>query len=257
MGALAMDSKKLDINHFRSITEAIAAALPGDTIELGDGHYWINDPLISVDIPLRIIGDEHDPSHVVIETCGTINWKGKKGFIEGCMFRRPKMSSSESGSLRQLLCIEQNAKIDIVHCVFDNDGSNSTACILGSGFKGRWEDVTVKSAGCDGSGIELIGDSKLLLVQCQILKNNGNGVLCKDNSIVKMVQCTVERNQGAGVLLMGSSSGQLIRNNFVSNAGGAVIANNDLSVFVEENSFVDEKQAMDEDSEMIPKSMDL
>jgi hypothetical protein len=36
------------------------------TIELGDGHYWINEPNLVIDFPLRIIGDEKNPSHVVI-----------------------------------------------------------------------------------------------------------------------------------------------------------------------------------------------
>jgi len=46
-------------------------------IELGDGHYWLNDPKICVKHPIRIIGDEKDPSHVVVEFSGNIEWKAK------------------------------------------------------------------------------------------------------------------------------------------------------------------------------------
>lgn len=98
MGALTMDITKMAPYHYRTISEALAESLPGDTIgkfisfvtskfahaesreneskiipfssiELGDGHYWINDPNLVIDFPLRIIGDEKDPSHVVVGKC--------------------------------------------------------------------------------------------------------------------------------------------------------------------------------------------
>ena len=95
MGALAMDRNKMERYHYRTISEALVEALPGDTIELGDGHYWINDPEVHVDVPLRIIGDEKDPNHVVVELSGTVIWKAIGGLIEGVTFRRPKISSTD------------------------------------------------------------------------------------------------------------------------------------------------------------------
>jgi hypothetical protein len=53
-----------------SIEDAISAAHPGDTIELGNGHYWVKD--LSIDFPLRFVGDENELSHVVIELSGSI-----------------------------------------------------------------------------------------------------------------------------------------------------------------------------------------
>lgn len=52
MGALNMDSKNLDQWHYNSIDDAVKEAVPGDTIELGDGHYWI---------PLTAISEEIKP----------------------------------------------------------------------------------------------------------------------------------------------------------------------------------------------------
>merc|ERR1712066_516193 len=63
-GSMTMDRKKMECNHYRNIPEALSCCLPGDTIELGDGHYWINEEELVINFPLRIIGDEKDSSHV-------------------------------------------------------------------------------------------------------------------------------------------------------------------------------------------------
>mmetsp|Transcript_2774 Transcript_2774/g.5185 ORF Transcript_2774/g.5185 Transcript_2774/m.5185 type:complete len:2007 (-) Transcript_2774:2717-8737(-) len=137
MGALTMDRQKMPPNHYRTITEALEQSLPGDTIELGDGHYWVNEPELVVTIPIRIIGDEKDPSHVVIEISGTIIWKGSAGFIEGITFRRPRIG--ESGGEMDIFSIERGSKVSIVRSVFagrvkpsinDYDKNHSFCCGL-------------------------------------------------------------------------------------------------------------------------------
>jgi len=123
MGALAMNPTKMDQNHFRTFEEALSKALPGDTIELGDGHYWLNSPEITIDIPLRIVGDEKDPSHVILELCGTITWKGSIGWIEGVTLRRPKIAAQLEED-QKLLDLKANCKLHMENCVIDGYSMN-------------------------------------------------------------------------------------------------------------------------------------
>jgi superfamily II DNA/RNA helicase len=146
MGAYTTEDRKMEPNHYRTISEAISFSLPGDTIELGDGHYWLNEDL-SVDIPLRLIGDESNPSNVIIEMSGTLKWRAKGGWFEGVTFRRPKISSGEP-TTSELLLIEKEGRLDVVHSVFNNESCRgSVITVTESGSKGRWENVIVKSGG--------------------------------------------------------------------------------------------------------------
>jgi hypothetical protein len=144
MGAYTTEDRKMEPNHYRTISEAISLSLPGDTIELGDGHYWVNEDL-SVDIPIRLIGDENNPSNVIIEMSGTLKWRAKGGWFEGVTFRRPKISSG-APTTSELLLIEKEGRLDVVHSVFNNESCRgSVITVTESGSKGHWENVIVKS----------------------------------------------------------------------------------------------------------------
>ncbi len=76
-GALTMEKSKLDHYHYVSFEDAISAAHPGDTIELGNGHYWVKD--LPINFSLQFVGNKNEPSHVVIELSGSICWLGSGG----------------------------------------------------------------------------------------------------------------------------------------------------------------------------------
>jgi superfamily II DNA/RNA helicase len=141
-------------NHFNTIADALAVALPGDTIELSDGHYWVTEPGLLFDKPVKVIGDDNNASNVVIEMSGTLEWAAKGGWMEGVTFRRPKISTGAPVSY-SILKMTGKAKIDIFHCVFDNGGSTgSTIALSGSGAKGSWNDIVVRNGGTNGIEIE-------------------------------------------------------------------------------------------------------
>jgi hypothetical protein len=122
-------------------------------IELGDGHYWINDPGLMVDIPIKFVGDEEDPSHVVLELSGEISWKAAGGWMEGITVRRPKMISGASPK-NDLLRIESGGRLDVYHCVFDNRGSvGNCVSMTGTGSGGHWVKATLQGASRDCSGL--------------------------------------------------------------------------------------------------------
>ncbi len=101
--------------------------------ELGDGHYWVLEPGLNVTFPLRFIGDEHDPSHVIIELSGTVEWSAKGGWMEGITFRRPRMSAD-----------------------LDNEGSQGpVAIVTGEKSGGMWSSMQIKgSEASDGAIVE-------------------------------------------------------------------------------------------------------
>jgi len=203
MGALNMDIKHLDRWHYKSIDDAVNEAVPGDTIELGDGHYWIHSPGICVDFPLRIIGDESNPSHVVLELSGSIVWKGCGGWIEGVTIRRPKMASGSSSGC-ELLRLEGRGRIDMTNCVLDNDGGDGNGTIIkGDGLKGRWNDVLVK--GAPECGVLIQDKSVILMEKCQFLDNGKNGIGCYGSSVTQLVDCDIRGNKAWGISLQNLS----------------------------------------------------
>lgn len=119
--------------------------------ELGDGHYWLNEPGLSIDFPLKLVGDENNASNVVIEMSGKITWSSKAGWIEGITFRRPKISSGH-GSKEEILRIEKGGRVHIVHSIIDNAGSSSTSSVIlhGNQSAGLWEDVLVSGGSSEG-----------------------------------------------------------------------------------------------------------
>ena len=110
--------------------------------ELGDGHYWANEDLV-VDKPLSFVGDEHNPSNVVIEMGGSFIWKALGGFCEGITFRRPKLSSGDHLQ-KEILRLEPGSRIHIIESVLDNEGSNGDV-VLSKGGKGTWRNVVVRN----------------------------------------------------------------------------------------------------------------
>jgi len=203
-------------NLFLNLKDALAAALPGDTIELGDGHYWLNESVVEIDKPVRIIGDEHDPSHVILEMHGTIVWKAKYGFMEGCTLRRVGNNSSKC-SKNELLRIEDDGRINMIHCVLDNEGSDGSVCVLRNGSsKGLWQDVTIKSAGRMGHGISLQDRSKLSLFKCQVSNNKGKSAIsCEDSVILYVQDCNFNNNNGHDMHFKDTSIGQVLNSTFV------------------------------------------
>ena len=179
MGALVMDEKKLLRNHFRTIADAVKVAFPGDTIELGDGHYWINDPGLEINVPIRFLGDEDDPSHVILELSGEIVWKANGGWMEGMTIHRPKLVTGAT-SANEVLRIEKG-RIDMWHCVFDNGGSiGNCVSVAGSGAGGNWERVSIHGGSEEGSGIFLGQSTCLELIDVSVSFLTTSFISCSD-----------------------------------------------------------------------------
>ena len=193
MGALAMDEKKLGKNHFCTIADAMAVAVPGDTIELGDGHYWIQDGLI-VNIPVKIVGDEFDPSHVVIELSGEISWNSNGGWMEGVTIRRPRIVTGLA-TTNDILRIQSGGRLNLFHCIFDNQGSlGNVVSMVGSNSGGRWKKASIVGGSTNKSGLLLDEKACAELTDSAVCDNSGVGIKCRGGSVISLDNCRIERN---------------------------------------------------------------
>jgi hypothetical protein len=68
-------------------------------------------------MPLKIIGDEKDPSHVVIELSGRVNWEGSTGFLEGITFRRPR--NNDDCDEKAMLQLESGNSLSMTHVTLE------------------------------------------------------------------------------------------------------------------------------------------
>lgn len=225
MGALAnKDPSKRHYNHFANIEDALVTALPGDTIELGDGHYWVNGPGIVIDKPLRFVGDENNPANVVIEMSGSVKWTAKGGWIEGITFRRPKMSSGKDLPYFSMLELRDSGKIDMIHSVFDNDGSTGpVGRISGSGNKGSWSNVVFRNGGSVGLHIDGGQKVQVALDGCIIKGSRGDALIATNKAKFKLTGCTLENNEGYGIrLATGGCHADIFDSRFKDNIAGVI-----------------------------------
>jgi hypothetical protein len=180
----------------------------------------VNEPGLLFDKPLRLIGDEQNPANVIVEMSGSIRWSGQGGWIEGVTFRRPKMTSGAPPSY-SMVTIEGKGRVDMVHSVFDNEGSTGSVVLAsGSGRKGFWEHVVVRNGG--SHGIEMDGDVSLQLVECSIRGNCGSGLQFTNKATFRLVKCTIQRNLGYGAIIRRGSTGELQKCHFVENKEGVL-----------------------------------
>lgn len=106
--------------------------------------------------PLKFVGDENNPSNVVVEISGSIEWKAMGGWIEGITFRRPKISAS-SNLQYPILILTGIGRVDICNCVLDNGMYEcSVTKLSGSGSKGRWSSIHIRNGGLHG--VEMDGN---------------------------------------------------------------------------------------------------
>ena len=200
-----MDQSKMERSHFRTIADALAAALPGDIIELADGHYWVKEPGLNIDIPLRIIGDEKDPTHVTIELSGTVTLDGANAWMEGVSIRRPRIASGEMKS-QEVLRTVNGGRFDMFNCVLDNDGcAGDVAVVSGANSKGRWAQVEVCGCEKNSCGLKVEEGASLGLKKCRITHNHGTGVLVQRSASLSLWQCHVNTNEGVGLCLESNS----------------------------------------------------
>ena len=137
--------------------------------ELGDGHYFINHPGLVINKPIKFVGDENEPAHVVLEMSGEIVWKSSGGWMEGVTIRRPRISTGVTPNT-EILRIEAGGRLDMFHCVFDNRGSIGNCVSVSGGAGGRWEKASINGGSRGKSGLLIEKNAKVELIDVSICK---------------------------------------------------------------------------------------
>ena len=204
--------------------------------ELSDGHYWVNDPGLIIDKPVKLVGDEHNPSNVVIEMSGSVQWLAKGGWIEGITFRRPKIFSGTTPSC-PMLEVKDVGRIDMIQSVFDNDGSTgSTVVLSGTGKKGKWDGVTVRNGGL--TGISMSGDISLEINRSIIKSNQADGIKLSEKAGIKITNSKIAKNKGCGIRFASGCKGTLLKSHFFANERGVICKQKNVNITSSTNTAI-------------------
>ena len=161
LGALIMSESKFRKKHFRTVAEAVESALPGDTIEMGDGNYYVKSGLV-VDKPVKLVGDE-DNLKVALEVSGTIEWRARGGYLEGLTLHRPSIASAKMEE-NDMLTVAPNCRLDMFRCVVDNAGSDGNCVFVGEGSRCHCEKVRVCGASAEKCGLRIESEATVDLI---------------------------------------------------------------------------------------------
>lgn len=118
---------------------------------------------------MKFVGDDQDPSHVILELGGEILWKAKGGWMEGITIRRPRIATGVTPS-NEILKIESGGRLDAFHCILDNHGSTGNCVSVYDGGGGEWESVFIRG----NKGLFLAKGANLDLVDCVVEKVERN-----------------------------------------------------------------------------------
>lgn len=171
-----------------------------------------------------MVGDENNAANVVVEMSGSVQWAAKGGWIEGITFRRPKISSGKDLPSFPMVQLRECGKIDIIHSVFDNDGSTGPVGHLsGSGNKGTWREVVFRNGGSSGIYIDGGDRVEVEFLGCTIKGSRSDAIVATNKAKLKFVQCTIEDNQGYGIrLATGGCQARIFESRFKDNILGVI-----------------------------------
>jgi hypothetical protein len=196
----------------------------------------VNDPGLVIDKPVKLVGDENNPSNVVIEMSGSIQWLAKGGWIEGITFRRPKISSGTTPSC-PMLEVKDAGRIDMIQSVFDNDGSTGSAVVLsGIGNKGKWDGVTVRNGGM--TGISMSGQISVEINRSVIKGNQADGIKLSEKASIKITNGKISKNKGYGIRFASGCKGTLLKSHFFANDRGVICKESHVNITSSTNTAV-------------------
>jgi parallel beta-helix repeat protein len=204
--------------------------------ELSDGHYYVSEPGLMVDKPLKFVGDENNRANVIVEVSGSIEWTGKGGWIEGITFRRPKIAGGLVPSTPMLHLVDRG-KLNVIQSIFDNEPSTGATLVLsGSGNKGAWDGVTIRHGG--SVGVRMSGQTELSLQNCTVKGNAVDGIVMCNQASIELKNCEVSKNKGYGVRFRKGSKGVIVRSHFASNRKGVLYKETGSSLSCSSNTAI-------------------
>ncbi|MCW2247739.1 hypothetical protein M2352_003373 [Azospirillum fermentarium] len=203
---------------YATIQEAVAAANPGDTVELADGVYFGE---ILIDRPLTLRGGGSDRCWLSAEVSGgrVIVVTGTSG-VHIAGLRITGVPTSELSAV----CIDVSS-VDIADCRIEDGGKFGIAVTGGSRLT-----VTGATIGTSSAAGIAVGDaSDVTLQACLVLENAGSGVSASGSQVV-VLDSAMRKNGQAGIALLGKSAGRVQNCEIAGNRRGGIVANGESTI---------------------------
>ncbi|EGB03975.1 hypothetical protein AURANDRAFT_55360, partial [Aureococcus anophagefferens] len=197
-----------------SLRSALEAALPGETLVLGPGHYWEDGADLIVEVDVRVIGDVTMPDRVVIELGGGLCWRAHSGALVGLTLRRPRACTEATSAL-----MIKNGFVACHRIIVDNLGSGGAAIVVHGGAGVHLDRSTVVNA--TASGIFLQPGARATLSRCNICNNGYCGLSVAPEAVCFLKDCTLRQNVCAHVAAFAGSAIALKCNDFSADADNA------------------------------------
>lgn len=240
---------------FRTITDAVRAAVNGDEIRIAPGDYQerlLIDrqvSLVAEDGPgtVRIVPVTPGLAALELSTSATLNGVTVLGAdrsrplvlviagtaeLQDCDIAGGRLEVVRSASLRMTRSVVRDAELAGVHAdttgtVWMTDGLveniEGTGVVLAGAARAHLTDSTVRAV--NGSGIRVRGEARAEIRRCEIAAPGRNGLLVEERAGVVLDGCRVKDAAAEAVRVLGSSP----RGEDEADGGGVLITGGEVS----------------------------
>jgi len=252
--ATVITVRKDGTGDYTSVFEAVEAAAPGDTVEVGPGTYSVL--ILYATHELSLIST-HGPDSTVLEPVGNnqvIRYHGSNttGIIEGFTIR----NGSNSGGVGSGLDVREGANVTVRNCIFDNNQENGLAvrgqstavvdsCVFRNNYApsaggGLYADIgsnvwvytsvfEFNEAGLGGGGAAALSYARIYFFDCEFYSNvagssGGGAVHASSAAAARINRCVFTRNTSTtGAAVFNTGAGYVTTSTITANisAGGA------------------------------------
>lgn len=183
---------------YSTLEEAVAAALPGETIFLEAGVYRLTEPL-DIDKPLTLIGVGMDQVEIISEAEGYVVRAVTAGVFaaEGITFRHEGKAMAD-------VVLVQGGEVSFVRCRF-----TGAVYVEGRGNK---------------AGLRFLGSSSGLVRECLVMENNNTGILMEQGAHPILDNNVCADNEMIGIGYFDKTGGVARQNECLRNVVGIGVA---------------------------------
>ena len=250
--AAVITVRKDGTGDYTSVFEAVEAAAPGDTVEVGPGTYV--ELVLYATHALSLIST-HGPVSTILEPMTNdrvMRYHGSDatGIIEGFTIK----NGSDSGGIGSGLDVWDGANVTVRNCIFDNNQENglavrwqSTAVVDSCVFRNNYAPSAggglyanngsyvwvynclfeFNEAGLGGGGAAAIGYPRMFFFDCEFYNNvagssGGGAVLAGNDGVAKIERCVFARNTSSiGAAVINTGAGYVTMSTINANFCGA------------------------------------
>ena len=239
------NAAKIGDTEYASIADAMAAAKPGDTIEL------LKDITESVEVKVSS-KDFGGKGELTIN----LNKYSIDGDSHRCIWRTgnqdcwPKKLIVKNGTLKNAgsnRVIQWQGDLEVIDCRFENNQGGAIQSVSGNTTIADSTFGENQSGDAAGAAIQLIGNTECTITGSNFSKNvtsNLGGAVYVDHGTIDITDCTFEKNSAGygGAIAVNEVEKLTIGNNTnclgneATSGGGAIYANIAASINIAENS---------------------